>query len=254
MNGIAAIEGSGAQYVLVLHGWALDSNVWLDTRALVDDTRFTYAYFDFPGYGSNRSVPPAEGMEGMAASALAAADSLGWDHFSILGHSMGGAAALRVATLAPERVSAVVALTPVSPQGTPLDEATYNSFKSAWEDPGPVLKSLAPHLTTEQLDTIVGNTRATMNQSVWEAYLANWTQADFFKTLKNCSAPVSLAYGDSDPFVTAQYLSDTAASLREGALLGIDKAGHYPMIENPRETVQLWESAFIQAAKGETNV
>jgi len=77
MNGIAAVEGSGAQRVLVLHG-----------------------------YGSNRSAPLADGMEGMAASAL----------------------------------------TPVSPQGTPLDEASYESFKSAWADPGPVLRSLAPHL------------------------------------------------------------------------------------------------------------
>jgi len=92
--------------VPVLHGWALDSKVWLDTRALIDHTRFTYAYFDFPGYGSNRSAPLADGMEGMAASAL----------------------------------------TPVSPQGTPLDEASYESFKSAWADPGPVLRSLAPHL------------------------------------------------------------------------------------------------------------
>jgi pimeloyl-ACP methyl ester carboxylesterase len=56
----------------------------------------------------------------MAASAMAAADSLGWDHFDILGHSMGGATALRVATLTPERVSAVVALTPVSPQRNSL--------------------------------------------------------------------------------------------------------------------------------------
>ncbi|AKO52810.1 hydrolase [Marinobacter psychrophilus] len=254
MNGIAAVEGSGAQRVLVLHGWALDSKVWLDTRALIDHTRFTYAYFDFPGYGSNRSATLADGMEGMAASALAAAASLGWDHFDILGHSMGGATALRVATLAPERVSAVVALTPVSPQGTPLDEATYESFKSAWADPSPVLRGLAPHLTAEQLDNIVGYSRATMNQSVWEAYLENWTKADFFNTLKNCSTPVTLAYGDSDPFVTAEYLSNTASSLSSGTLVAIDNAGHYPMVENSRETVRLWESAFIQASKGVNNV
>jgi len=146
VSGIAAVEVSGAQRVPVLHGWALDSKVWLDTRALIDHTRFTCAYFDFSGYGSNRSVPLAGGMEGMAASAMAAADSLGWDHFDILGHSTGGATALRMATLSPERVSAVVALTPVSPEGTPLDEAIYESFKSAWADPGPVLRSLAPHL------------------------------------------------------------------------------------------------------------
>ncbi|CAN0326160.1 unnamed protein product, partial [Chrysoparadoxa australica] len=29
----AAIEGNGPHHVLVLHGWALDSGVWLGTRA-----------------------------------------------------------------------------------------------------------------------------------------------------------------------------------------------------------------------------
>lgn len=254
MNGIAAVEGSGEQRVLVLHGWALDSEIWFDARALTDQTRFTYAYFDFPGYGSHRPAPLADGMEGMAAAALAAADSLGWDRFGVLGHSMGGTTALHLATLAPERVSAVVALTPVSPQGTPLDETTYESFRSAWADPSPVLKNLAPHLTAEQLDNIVGYTRAAMDQSVWEAYLENWTKADFFDTLKNCSVSATLAYGDSDPFVTAEYLSNTASSLSSGTLVSISKAGHYPMVENPQETVRLWESAFIQATKGETDV
>src|SRR5687767_10753338 len=54
VNAIAAIEGNGDHRVLVLHGWALDSSVWLKARALTDQSRFTYAYVDFPGYGVNR--------------------------------------------------------------------------------------------------------------------------------------------------------------------------------------------------------
>ncbi len=115
MNAIAAIEGSGDHRVLVLHGWALDSSVWLTARARTDQSRFTYAYLDFPGYGVNRPEAPADGIDGMAAVASTPPISSDGRPFPFSDIRWGGTTALRVATLAPERVTSVVALTPVSP-------------------------------------------------------------------------------------------------------------------------------------------
>lgn len=133
MSNVAIVEGTGGQRVLVLHGWALDSSIWNSSRAETDLARFTYAYLDFSGYGPGEGPrEPAAGVDGMAAEALAAADQLGWDSFTVLGHSMGGTTALRVATMAPTRVTAVAALTPTAPSGTPLDADTYEGFRSAF--------------------------------------------------------------------------------------------------------------------------
>jgi pimeloyl-ACP methyl ester carboxylesterase len=186
----------------------------------------------------------------MARSALAAADELGWDRFAVLGHSMGGATAIRVATLAPERVTAVAALTPVSPGGSALGEEGYASFLAAWADPGPALGSLAPHLSEDQLRNIVARSRATMDRAVWESYLANWTGASFIADVGSYAAPTTVTYGDSDPFVTADYLADTVARLRAGRLVRIESAGHYPMVEQPEATVRLWEEALMNGADG----
>ncbi|MDI9975607.1 alpha/beta hydrolase [Rhodococcus sp. IEGM 1307] len=246
MNAIAAIEGSGDHRILVLHGWALDSSVWLTARARTDQSRFTYAYLDFPGYGVNRPEAPADGIDGMAAVALDAADQLGWSTFSVLGHSMGGTTALRVATLAPERVTSVVALTPVSPAGTPLDEATYGSFAGAWADPGAAIRgALAPHIDETDLKNLVDRNRSTMDQATWESYLKNWTSPDFLDRMGTYEGPTTLIVGESDPFVTAEYLGDTLAALKNGNLKTIrGKAGHYPMVENAPETVALSEQSL----------
>ena len=67
MTSLAAVEGAGAEKVLVLHGWALDSSVWLPARWLTDQERFTYAYVDYPGYGVNRDAEPADGSTGWRA-------------------------------------------------------------------------------------------------------------------------------------------------------------------------------------------
>ena len=65
MPGLAVVDGSGRQHVLVLHGWALDSGIWSTSRPLTNVEEFTYAYFDFPGYGTQRSSPPAAGLDDM---------------------------------------------------------------------------------------------------------------------------------------------------------------------------------------------
>jgi pimeloyl-ACP methyl ester carboxylesterase len=248
VTGVSTIKGTGATNVLVLHGWGMDSSVWKWCWDELDLDRFTYAFFDFPGYGSHRPQAPANGIDGMARAALEAADGLGWDSFAVLGHSMGGGTAIRVATLSPDRVTSVCALTPVSPGGTPLDETTYDSFRSAYPDCGPTLKSLAPFLTDAQLEEMVSFSGTTLDKLVWDAYLANWTGASFAEDVASYSSPTTLVVGEGDPFVTAEYLASTLAELRVGTLVNIAGAGHYPMIEQAEQTVAIMEKA-ISATK-----
>ncbi|MDP3085608.1 MAG: alpha/beta fold hydrolase, partial [Rubrivivax sp.] len=85
--------GHGAHKVLVLHGWFGDHGVWAPTFALLDGERFEYVFMDYRGYGASRTVPGAYTMDEIAADALALADQLGWQRFSVVGHSMGGMAA-----------------------------------------------------------------------------------------------------------------------------------------------------------------
>lgn len=242
---IAALEGAGEHKVLVLHGWALDSGVWLTTRARSNTRDFTWAYFDFPGYGVNRSLAPAQGIDGMAQAALAAADALNWKSFSVVGHSMGGATALCVATLRPNQVTRVVAVTPVSPGGTPLDAGTFAAFDGAWQDPAAAIKgSLSPHIKADDLSRLVDRNRASMDKPTWTAYLKNWTSPSFMKDLQKISAPITLLYGETDPFVTSVYLQETLAACPKGSLQAIPQAGHYPMIENAATTQDAIEAAL----------
>jgi pimeloyl-ACP methyl ester carboxylesterase len=241
----AAIEGAGARRVLVLHGWALDSGVWLAARARSNTRDFQWAYFDFPAYGVNRTLPPAAGIDGMARAALEAVDSLGWTSFAVLGHSMGGATALRVATLRPAAVTAVAALTPVSPAGTPLDAATFSAFDGAWADPAAAIKaSLSPRMKDDDIRRLVDRNRATMDRPTWTAYLKNWTSPDFMPALAELRMPVTLLYGETDPFVTAEYLRETVARLPHGRLVKVPVAGHYPMIEATAATQEAVEAAL----------
>ena len=77
----------------------------------------------------------------------------------------------------------------------------------------------------------------------------NWTGASFAEDVGNYHLPTTLVVGEGDPFVTNDYLATTLAELREGTMVNIAGAGHYPMVEQPEETVAIME----KAVSGETD-
>src|SRR5262245_29664910 len=104
----ALVEGSGPGLLLV-HGFGGAKEDFLDhVPALARD--HTVVVFDHRGHGA--SDKPADrsaySLDRLIADTLQVADAAGLDEFRLLGHSMGGMVARRVALRAPERVTALV--------------------------------------------------------------------------------------------------------------------------------------------------
>lgn len=91
--------------VLAMHGW-LDNASSFDRLAplLCDRLGLRIVALDMPGHGLSEHKRGAYHFIDTVADALAAADALGWERFSLLGHSMGAAISSLVAGTAPERI------------------------------------------------------------------------------------------------------------------------------------------------------
>jgi pimeloyl-ACP methyl ester carboxylesterase len=70
-------------------------------------------------------------MTEAAADALAFASDLGWDRFSLAGHSMGGQVAHQVLLQAPGRVRGLAGIDPVPTAVVPFDERARALFSGA---------------------------------------------------------------------------------------------------------------------------
>src|SRR5580704_14302092 len=125
--------GNGPIKVVVVHVWFWDHRVFTPIFECIDLERYTFAFVDIRGYGNSRQVSGNHSIGEVAADAIALADQLGWREFHVIGHSMGGKAAQKVAMDAGARVRSVVAVTPVPASALPFDDAVFGFFTAACE-------------------------------------------------------------------------------------------------------------------------
>ncbi|NKB46299.1 MAG: alpha/beta fold hydrolase [Legionellales bacterium] len=105
--------------LLALHGW-LDNAASFSLLAPLIKHHYVVAV-DLPGHGLSDHLPPGYHYHFVDSVEyiLAVADVLGWQQFSMLGHSMGAAIGVLTAGTIPERIKQFVALDTLGPYTTP---------------------------------------------------------------------------------------------------------------------------------------
>lgn len=100
----------GQRKVLALHGWLDNAASFLPLLPCLPE--LDLVLLDLPGHGLSAHLPPGVSYTGANAitQVLAFADALGWERFTLLGHSMGAGIASHLAAVAPERVEALIAI------------------------------------------------------------------------------------------------------------------------------------------------
>ena len=95
--------------VLGLHGLAGNMTTFDVVGELLGANVLQLVALDLRGRGRSDTTPAGTyGWENHALDVLAVADVLGSEHFSLIGQSMGGSVAMKVAELEPSRLDAVV--------------------------------------------------------------------------------------------------------------------------------------------------
>ena len=98
-----------APLVLGLHGLTGNMRSFDVVGALIGGDERQLVAVDLRGRGrSDHTAPGTYGWENHALDVLALADALGCEHFSLIGQSMGGSVAMKVAELDGSRLEAVV--------------------------------------------------------------------------------------------------------------------------------------------------
>lgn len=245
------LHGDGAHKVLAVHGWFADRSAYAPVLPDLDTDAFQYALVDLRGYGEAKdavgSYTTAEG----AADVLDLADRLGWERFSLVGHSMGGKVAQRVVALAPHRVRRLVGVSPVPASALPFPPEQWELFASA--------AHLADNrrtiidLTTggvrpaAWLDRMVTRSLARSDVKAFRAWLDSWAGEDFHDRVEGCQVPALAVVGALDPALPADLMRQTWLTwFTRGELVELPGVGHYAADEAPLDLIRTVED-FLRA-------
>jgi pimeloyl-ACP methyl ester carboxylesterase len=219
---------------------------------------------DRPGYG--RSTPqPGRTIAGWVPEALAVVDTLGIERFLVVGVSTGGAYALALAAIVPERVLGVVACCALTDMRWPEGKAMMSDPETAgiWSAPD---RDAALAIATEGfgVDGSKMMERASSSDVVLPAadiatlidpqFLAGMAQGmrEMFAfgvqgytddriadgsgwhtfDVAKIRCPVTVLHGRADPVVPVDHASHTAEIVPGATLRVLDDLGHFSIIEH----------------------
>ncbi len=238
--------GSGERKVIVLHGWFGDAASWAPILDLLDTDTFSYAFVDYRGYGEALDQSGEFTIEEIASDALEIADELGWQRFSLVGHSMGGKAIQRVLADVPDRVERMVGISPVPPGPVPFDDDGWALFSGAADEAGNRRAILdlttGNRLSGRWLDAMTSYSLEHSARDAFAAYLPAWAKTDFQSEIDQNPVPFSLIVGAHDPAIGEDTMRGAVLpSYPNASLQVLPDAGHYAMNEAPVRLVTLME-------------
>lgn len=246
--------GHGPLRVIAIHDWMSTIRSYDDARPYLDESSFTYAFVDMRGYGCNRKVTGRNDVQEAASDVLNVADRLRWQAFNLIGHSMSGMIAQRVCVQAPARVKSLVAVTPVTASGMPLNGEALSLFRGAANEDDKWL-AVAGMVTSGRLprrayQAKLRQFRDSVDREAFTRFLDMWTRTDFSAEMKDLSMPALAILGRHDiPAFGEAVIAQTLGRWFSGLKLEIiEGSGHYPMTETPPYFVKQVEDFMASAA------
>jgi non-heme chloroperoxidase len=179
-------------------------------------------------------------IEDMAGDAAAVIEALELSPAIVVGHSMGGWVAQRLAIDHPERVLATLL---VAAPGAPREDAEFVAFLEEISGlPGPVDRELAREfqlstierpLPDEMLEVFVAESMK-LPTPLWREVFGGFLDIDLYDALASLEPPALLVWGDHDAVVTRAAQDRLVETIPQARLVVYEGTGHAIHWEEPQ--------------------
>ena len=238
--------------VLFLHGYGADLNNWLFNQPAVATNHTTYA-LDLPGHGGSAKAVGEGTIASLAAAVLAFMQAQDIAKVHLVGHSMGGAVVLALATGQPDRVASATLVCPAG-LGPEIAMDYIDGFigASRRKKLEPVLQMLVadPGLVTgEMIEDVLKYKRLdgvdAALRKLRDALFPGGRQGLVLKDrLTEAEVPIQVLWGGQDRIVPAAHGQGLPARVQ---VTLFEDAGHLAHMEKANEV-----NAAIEAFLGST--
>jgi pimeloyl-ACP methyl ester carboxylesterase len=229
------VAGEGGGPVVLVHGLSGSTRWW--ARNLPALARHYRLYLvDLPGFGAMRRLGRQFVLAEAASWLSEWMRAVGLERAHLVGHSMGGYVAIRLAAGRPELVGRLVL---VAPAGTPTGRSMLAHLV-------PLL--LAARYTAPAFLPVLARDALRMGPvTLWRA-ARDLLAEDVREDLRRIEAPTLLVWGENDPLIPPAVGDLLREEIPDSRLLVLKRAAHVPMFDRSEE----FDDALLAFLAGKT--
>jgi 3-oxoadipate enol-lactonase len=245
--------GNGPAVCVVLHEWLGDHVNWEQVAPYLDPARHTFVFMDLRGYGWSRGMSGSYTLDEAVADVLRTADGLAITHFHLIGHSMSGLVAQKIALQAPSRIQSVTLFSPVPPTGFRADEAALKALNAVVDEDEAAARAITARTSGRYgagwLHRKLAIARGAGTLEAMRGYLTMFTTSAITGDAHALAAPLHVVTGALDIlFYRGEPLRNAfALAYPRVTFEAIDDAGHYSMLETPVRVASIIEKQVAAA-------
>jgi pyruvate dehydrogenase E2 component (dihydrolipoyllysine-residue acetyltransferase) len=226
--------------VILIHGYGGDFNNWMFNQEPLSETHTTYA-IDLPGHGGSTKDVGAADMGVLTGAVLKFMDAQGIAKAHLVGHSMGGAAALALAAEHPDKVASATLIAPAG-LGSEINMDYINGFieQTRAKKLRGVLELLVADpnaITSEMVEEVIKFKRVDgvgpALEKLRDSLMPGGRQGSLLTDrLAGLSVPVQVIWGKDDQILPASHADNLPSTIK---LTVFDQTGHMPHMERATE-------------------
>jgi pimeloyl-ACP methyl ester carboxylesterase len=239
-------QGSGPAVVLI-HGLGAYSFSWRDTVAALSGHFTTYAV-DLLGFGGSATPPKSYTAEAQADAVRDFIKAQGLSNPVIIGHSMGGAVCLYLATQAgAPSLKKMVLLAPVTSPPKPSAGGTSTAPSAGMDLPTALVThaleeayAVRTRITASQIAGYAKGLSSSSQQEAFFMHTSKLGEVSFSASkLAGIKIKTLIIWGEDDKVLCIKRGKELERALPDAKLEQIKSCGHIPHEEQPKETNDL---------------
>jgi abhydrolase domain-containing protein 6 len=242
--------------LVLLHGLGADKDTWIKMIKFLKDS-YRIVVIDLPGHGDSVcDIESNYDINTQANCVIAFLQKLNLDHYHLLGHSMGGAIALKIAYLKPECVDSLTLISSYGVSGPESEvekyekENGYNPMleidtKADYKRMMKLAMFKVPYIPNFMIRVLAerAKDKAELYKSIWNQ---SKSKQNIEEQLSVVVTPTLIIWGEKDKVLNVKDANIFGKQLKNSKVFTIEETGHVPAVEQPK-VIALKVSSFIES-------
>lgn len=222
--------------VLILHGWGKGSDSWIEVQKLLTEKGYKVICPDLPGFGKSQKPPQPWGLDNYCDFIEKFIFVLNLEKFYLLGHSFGGALAVKCCLKFPQKIEKLFLIAAACFRRRNFKKRLFFLIAKIFK-----IFSFLPfyqQIRKSFYKFIVKESDYPYTEGIMRDSYLKIIKEDLENVLEKIQVPVIIIWGEKDKIKKLKEAQRISKEIKNSKLKILENVGHNPHSETPQKLAE----------------